>query len=213
MRRDVEEHEEDGERCASGKGGRAEARYEAEVVCVFGAGVGDGAGERVGREPGIGVEEGDPISVEGCGAEVEGVALAEPAVGEGVDADDAETGVAVGGFACACGGVVGGAVVDEDEFEVDVLLSEESPDGACDAVGFVARGDDDADARECGGRVGEWGQRGDAARGADGEEGEDEPEGCGEEQEECEREMHRGMIEACALRLIVRMCFFTEAAR
>ena len=99
----------------------------------------------------IGIEEGDEgefgVADTGIsGGRKAGVGLgevAEAGVGEGVDDG---------------GGLIGGAVIDDEEFEERVRLLEDGGDGFWEVVGVVKRGDDDGDGEGgCGGGWG-WGQ-------------------------------------------------------
>ena len=99
----------------------------------------------------IGIEEGDERELGVMDAGISGggkagVGLGEVAkagVGEGLDDG---------------GGLIGGAVIDDEEFEVRVRLLEDGGDGFWEVVGVIKRGDDDGDGEGgCGGGWG-WGQ-------------------------------------------------------
>ena len=78
------------------------------------------------------------------GAGGDGVVLAGPAFEQRVGFDDSHSGERRGD----CAGVVGGMVVDDDDFEGDSGLRDEGLETVGQAGFFVARGNDD---RDCGG--------------------------------------------------------------
>jgi hypothetical protein len=96
--------------------------------------------------------------------------LSQPALRRLVAGDHAETGVFRGEPREDPGRRVHGPIVHDDDLEVGIVLRQVRPDGGLDAEGFVARGDDDGDARERFARPALLARETRHRRGVDGEE-------------------------------------------
>ena len=86
----------------------------------------DGPRDHAGREPGVAIDEQDPPAAGRSGPDMQRVALAKPAVGQGLDVYDADVRIEVAQAVEDGARAVRRSVVDEDNLQVDVLLLPEA---------------------------------------------------------------------------------------
>ena len=96
------------------------------MVCMLALGIGDGATQRVGTEHYVGVGEEKPITAGDGGGLPHGMGLSQPAGWKLANVEHAEAsgrggGDAINNFA----GGIGGAIVDDNDLEVVVVLAEQ----------------------------------------------------------------------------------------
>ena len=107
--------------------------------------VGDDALERAGAEVDVGVGQQDPLAAGAHEALVHRVKLSEPTVGELANVERRHARVGGGEAVDDRAGVVGRAIVHQDDLQCRVAVVELGARGGLDLGALVARGDDDGE--------------------------------------------------------------------
>ena len=108
-------------------------------------GHGNGGGERPWRMDGIGVRKEEPIAGGGLGELMTSPVLAGPAFRQRRTGNEAVPGAACHQVVYDFRGAVGRAVIEDEYFEVRVLLSNERRNAGGDGTLFIAGGDENGD--------------------------------------------------------------------
>jgi hypothetical protein len=149
----VEQAHERGQHQPFGRRAEPQQRHQGQQIEAAFLGAGDQRGQQIRAGGHVGVEEQQPRAARAPGCLPAGPRLTGPACGRRRAGDDLQAGDAAGVGRHHPGGVVGRAVVHDDQLEASVGLPRQPVEAGADASGFVTRRDQRRDQRPIGGRL------------------------------------------------------------
>jgi len=101
-----------------------------------------GSEKHVPRQPGIGVNEQNPLAFGPAGADMAGVALAQPSLWQNVNAHDLQPRILLRQLLQDFTRSISGAIIHDDQFQLDATLGQQTANSLLDTRFLVPRGDD-----------------------------------------------------------------------
>ena len=106
-------------------------------------GVGHRTAERAGGHVNVGIGKQQPGTTRLACAQIQGMDLAQPALGELFDMDREDPPIGCGHAVDDVRGAIGGTIVDENDFQLGVVLLQDRAQGRFERGGLIAGGNDD----------------------------------------------------------------------
>ena len=128
---------------STGKEARPEIGHRGQVVDRVLRGVGHRTTERAGGHVDVGIGEQQPRTAGLARAEIQGMDLAQPALGELFDVDRDDPPIGCGHAVDDVRGAIGGTIVDENDLQLGIVLVQDGAQSRFEGGGLIAGGDDD----------------------------------------------------------------------